>query len=120
MKQKMVGAVLFCFFWAGTASATPPSDMSLTYDIEKSVLRVFAKHPSQRLERHYLRRLVIYKNDAAAKTVTFARQKLAAGLEEDIEFKAEPGDTINVEAFCSQGGSGKAQIEIPRPSPYHN
>ena len=101
------------FFYAAIASATPPSGMSLTYDSEKNILHVSARHPSERLQRHYLRRLVISRNDVVAQTVIFSGQKLAAGLEEDIEFKAGPGDKISVEVFCSQGGSAKARIEIP-------
>ncbi|MBI4308850.1 MAG: hypothetical protein HY591_00810 [Candidatus Omnitrophica bacterium] len=103
--------------YAATSFATPPSDMSLTYDKEKNIVHVSAKHPSGRLERHYVRRLVIYKNDGPVETLNFPRQKLAAGLEEDIELKAGPGDRISIEAFCSQGGSGKAQIEIPQDKP---
>ena len=114
MKLNIYSFFIFLFY-AAMASATPPSEILLSYDTDKSILHVSARHPSERLQRHYLRRLVISKNDVVVQTVTFSSQKLASGLEEDIEFKADPGDKISVEVFCSQGGSKKAELLIPKP-----
>lgn len=96
-----------------TAYATPPSEVTLSYDKAKQVLHVVAKHPSDRLTRHYLRHLVIYRNDVAVDTLSFARQMYAWGMEEDVALPAEGGDLIRIEMFCSKGGIGKGQTQVP-------
>ena len=93
--------------------ATPPRDIKLSYDKEAQVLHIEAEHPSDRLERHYLRRLVIEQNGKEVKTVTFPRQVLARGLRTDVELPAKGDDFMHVELFCSQGGSGGADITLP-------
>ena len=109
-------AAVLIYFSLGVSPvfAAPPSAMTLSYDTVKNSLHVSAAHPSDRLERHYLRRLTVYKNDEEAKTVFWARQKLPAGIEEDIDLNAVPGDHVRVEVFCSQGGFAKAEYIVPK------
>ena len=97
------------------AWATPPSSVKLTYDLDKQILHVSATHPANKLDKHFLRRIVIYKNDAELNTVYFTRQKAPSGIEEDIPVTAEGGDKIAIEVFCSQGGLGKGEVSIPVP-----
>ncbi len=97
------------------ALATPPSALTITYDADKKNVHVSATHPSGRLERHYLRRVVLYINDKEKDSMYFPRQKLAWGMEEDIALEAKPGDKISVEVFCSQGGSAVAETVVPTP-----
>ena len=85
----------------------------MDYDVLKGILHVEAAHPSERLERHYLRRMIIYKNGAQEQELFFPRQKSAAGFVQDVELKAAGGELIAVEFFCSQGGTAKAEITVP-------
>lgn len=117
--SKIVAVIFWISAFVGmtalAAFATPPSEVAITYDDAKGILHVSAGHPSQRPSRHYLRRLVIYKNGASVNELNFGFQKLAGGMEEDVPLKAGPGDRIKVELFCSQGGSGEAELTIAKP-----
>ncbi len=113
MNLRMFLAGLMFVFLARPVFATPPSAVSLNYDVESKNLHLTAAHPSGRLDRHYLRRLVVYVNGEEADSKYYPRQTLAWGLEDDIPFEGEPGDKISVEIFCSQGGIGKAETLVP-------
>jgi hypothetical protein len=93
--------------------ATPPREIKLTYDKEKQILQVQAQHPSDRLERHYLRRLVITQNDSEVKVINFPRQTLAWGFSVDVDLPAQGDDVIRAELFCSQGGHGAGELVLP-------
>lgn len=95
--------------------ATPPSEVTVSYDQDKQVLHVEAKHPSDRLERHFLRVMKISHDATELKTVTFPRQTLAWGLSTDVDLPTKGGEHIKVELFCSQGGHKDATIDIPEP-----
>ncbi len=107
----LLAIVVGCFNQAG---ATPPSGIKLTYDVEKQVLHISAAHPSENMGKHYLRRIVIYKNDQEADALNLSRQKIPAGLEEDVSLAAQGGDKLSVEIFCYKGGSGKGEMTIPK------
>lgn len=92
--------------------ATPPSEVTITYNAGKELLHVVAKHPSDRLHRHYLRKMIVYKNGDADSTLYFGLQRFAWGLEEDVLLKAKPGDKLKIELFCSQGGSGEVEMTV--------
>lgn len=92
--------------------ATPPMDVSINYDKEKKILHVSSAHPSDHLDKHYLRRIVIFKNDVEDKSVAYPRQKMPSGIEEDIAYDAKGDDVISVKIFCSQGGIGIAQTTV--------
>lgn len=95
-----------------SAFAVPPTNIILDYDAKGKILHVSADHPSTR-ERNFLRRLVIFKNDAESKTVILTHQKLAIGIREDIAFDAKPEDKITVEIYASEGGKGSAEYIVP-------
>jgi hypothetical protein len=103
--------------WVGLgipySGATPPNEVKLSYDSALKVLHVNAEHPSDRLERHYLRTIVITQNGQQVKVMTLPRQTLARGLSVDIDLPAQGDDLINVELFCSQGGHGTGEIKLP-------
>ena len=100
-----------------SAWATPPTTLDLTYDPATGVLHVEAKHISDHLDKHYLRRLVIDRNGAKEKEIAYTRQKYPSKFVEDIPFIAKPGETIAVEVFCSQGGKKKVELTIDPTSP---
>ena len=101
--MKRPTAALVVMFMAGASFvwATPPTTLDLTYDPATGVLHVEAKHISDHLDKHYLRRLVIDRNGAKEKEIAYTRQKYPSKFVEDIPFIAKPGETIAVEVFCS-------------------
>lgn len=108
---------LLNLFSFSSAWATPPTTLDLTYDPTAGVLQVEAKHISDHLDKHYLRRLVIDRNGAKDKEIAYTRQKYPSKFIEDIPFIAKPGETIAVEVFCSQGGSKRAELIIDSTTP---
>ena len=101
--------------FSSVAFATPASDINLKYDLKKNVLHISAKHPTDRKERYYIRRVMVYDNDVMVKEVTFPRQKNPVAFEEDIELTAVTGDRIRVEMFSSEGGKALGEY-IVEPS----
>ncbi len=93
--------------------ATPPREIKLSYDKEGQILHVEAQHPSDRLERHYLRRLVVTQNGKEVQVLNYPRQVLAWGFSNDVVLAAQENDVIKVELFCSQGGNGSGEIILP-------
>ncbi len=108
---------LLNLFSFSLAWATPPTTLDLTYDPTAGVLHVEAKHVSDHLDKHYLRRLVIYRNGVKEQEMAYTRQKYPSKFVEDLPFVAKPGETIAVEVFCSQGGSKRAELTISSTSP---
>ncbi len=106
-----------------SAWATPPTEMDLSYDPAQGTLHVEAKHVSDHLDKHYLRRLLLYRNGVQEQELTYTRQKYPSKFIEDIPLIAKPGEIIAVEVFCSQGGSKRAELTIdststsPAPAP---
>ncbi len=100
------------------AHATPPSEMHLAY--QNGTLNIEARHMSENLGKHYLRRLVVYKNDAQEKELTYIRQASPPKFIESIPLDAVPGDVLAVEVFCVKGGSKRAELIVPSDTPPTN
>ncbi len=107
--------VLAVFCVSVNAWATPPQSVTLTYDLDKQLLHVSAAHPTDKLDKHFLRRIVVYKNDAQVDTVNLPFQRSPAGVEQDIPVTAVGGDKLSVEISCSKGGVGKGEVNVPIP-----
>jgi hypothetical protein len=115
MEESMANLLIFVvlvFFAPALASATPPLNTVIKYDAATETLHVEASHPSDKLDKHFIRRMHV---DIAGKAedFTFTRQRLAAGFQEDVKVKANPGDHIEVKLFCSQGGTVVGSLDIP-------
>lgn len=110
--KKIVLMLLFVMMGLMHAEATPPTHVTLTYDIEKKMLHVSAKHATESLDRHYLRRIVIYKNEQEVDAFNLTRQKMPSGIEEDIAMEAQQGDRIAVSIYCKKGGEGKGDMTV--------
>ena len=98
------------------AYATPPTQIDLTYDLDKGNLHIEAKHPTDNLNKHYLRRLVVYKNDIQEQEFSYIRQTLPSKLVEDVAITAKIGDVLAVELFCKDGGSKKELLTVLAPT----
>lgn len=113
MGSKSFVSLMLAAITLGNAYASPPSDITLDYDAANESLHVTAQHPTDRQNRYFLRRIVIYKNGAEETAANFGFQRLAWGIDEQLPLKAQPGDRIKAEIFCSQGGSGEAEMTVP-------
>ena len=94
--------IMACLILSTTnALATPPQSINLSYDSDKRILRVEAKHVTHK-RKHYIRKMVIYINaEENPKVLFFTRQSKPSEFIKEVSMKANPGDTIRVKLFCS-------------------
>lgn len=111
--MKKVFILLFLLALGIQAFAIPPSDILVEYNAEGKNLHVEVKHISTNIRDHYIRRLVIYKNDIELKKFTYARQTSAAALIQDLSIDAIPGDVIRVKAICNESGPEEKTFVVP-------
>lgn len=93
--------------------AHPPQDIQLSYDKEKKVLDIIVKHTTKDLFEHYIKKLIIYKNDEELSQHSFKRQTTAARLVATVPLEVESEDVIRVEAICSEVGRKQKVLIIP-------
>ncbi len=96
---------------------TPIQSITLTYNLDKSILHVDAAHPSDSWEKDYVRMMVVSLNGQLVGTFNYYRQKAYEGFSEDVPMKAQVGDTITVELFCTQGSSLSQDLTVTPPPP---
>ncbi len=109
----ILSAMMICSL---PAWATPPESLMLEYDPAAGVLTISGSHPTQDRLEHFIRRAVVIRNQDEAKKFYVTRQDSASGFKFSVPFKAEPGDQLQVEVFCSQGGSKSAALLVPKPA----
>src|SRR5262245_55130102 len=104
--MKKAGIIFFvsmAVMIANGAWATPPESVDVSYNKDTGVLTVQGPHPTQDRHEHYIRRLVVTRNHDEPQKFYATRQDAANAFKMEVPFKAEPGDKIHVEVFCSQG-----------------
>jgi len=112
--KKVFFGILIVFIWLSKAGATPP-DVTLNYDPGTQILKIDVVHVSNNVREHYIRRLVVYKNNEETESMTFPRQETPTGFTKSISMAVQPGDSIRVEAFCKEGGTKAAEVVVPQP-----
>ncbi len=81
-----------------------PSGMDLGYDSNKEALDINIFHNTPNGQLHYIKKVVVYKNNDELKWLSFVEQPDAPGLEAKVSIKAVSGDTFRVKAYCKNGG----------------
>ena len=94
------------------AGATPPQELKALYHPQKQTLRVFIRHTSRDRDRHYIRRIAIYKNGQWIRTFAYTRQPTRYAFHYDLDVEAQPGDVLTISAYCSKGGKRETEITI--------
>jgi hypothetical protein len=118
MKTSACILLLFLFlFIPRVAAAHPPSNMELTYDVEKGTLAIQARHVTRNPRDHRIRKVVITKNSEEPLEFFFSTQTTPTMFIEEIPLKAAAGDTIQVKAICSAAGSAEASLTVPEEEP---
>jgi hypothetical protein len=116
MKKIFVLTTIFFFSLYGLTAAHPPTDLELTYDDSQQMLHVKMTHVSHNLRKHYIRTIIVYKNDEEILQHRYpTTQTSPGGVEDDFPLKAVKGDVIRVKASCSQGGIGEQTLKIRPP-----
>ena len=63
--------------------------------------------------KHFIRRVVIYKNDEEVEKRSYVQQTTAAMLIEDLALEAVTGDVLRVKAVCNEAGRKEIIFVIP-------
>lgn len=112
MRVKIVHIfVVLCCVSILQAQASPVTGLSVTYRDGQVLIK--ALHPSVRLERHYIKKVVITRNKTDHKDFFFTRQADPARFESALSVEAKTGDVLDIELYCSQGGVSKERLELP-------
>jgi len=113
---------LFLFISLSFATTPPPTgggmtvvtSMTLTYDLDKATLHVEAVHPSDNLEKNFVRMMTVSLNGQLFSTLNYVRQNDFAGFSDDVSIKAQAGDVITVELFCTGGSSISKDLTVAK------
>jgi hypothetical protein len=95
--------------------ATPPTSITLTYDLAKGSLHVEAVHPSFNLDKSYVRLMNVYVNGQEVSTLNYYRQNDYNKFSDDVSLTAQAGDVIKVELFCPLGGDMSQELTVAKP-----
>jgi hypothetical protein len=111
--------LVFCFTLLTSAAwATPPKEIQVQYDYVRESLAVEARHVSDDLSEHFIRRVVITSSfkDVEPQEFNFVKQVNPTRFEETVSYAATLGDTLTITLYCSEGGKGEEVLEIPAPT----
>ena len=93
--------------------AHPPTDVDLSYDQGTKNLHVEVSHTTRNLQNHYIRKIVIDKNDIQIKDFVYPKQTTATMLIQDFPIDAASGDLIHITAICRPAGRAEGTLVIP-------
>ncbi|MFC1510104.1 hypothetical protein ACFL49_00385 [Candidatus Omnitrophota bacterium] len=113
MIRKIAIVIISCVFMlnASMAFSRPPSSIELHYDQENSLLSIDVKHISRKVHKHYIRRVLLFKNDELVETFVFVKQQKPTGFLLEVSIDLLAGEEIRVKMICSKAGR-KEQILI--------
>jgi hypothetical protein len=97
------------------ATASAPSDITITYNPDLHRLFVTITHPSDDPKTHYIRGVQVKINGQVISDPPYKSQPGRNSFTYTYDVMANPDDTVRVVATCIQGQSLEAHIDIPRP-----
>ena len=105
---------LILFLFAFSLHAHAPKAVELGYDAETATLSVKVLHKVSNQEKHYIKKIAVYKGDELLTERTYVRQETAADQEEIFLFIDEPlkkDDDVTVRAYCNIMGKKSAELK---------
>lgn len=87
------------------AMAHSPSDMMLSYDPSSRILSVMRSHPIPDPNSHYIREVTVQVSGQPRLSTQYSRQPSGTSFTYTYSLDVAPGDSIEVSATCSRGGS---------------
>ncbi len=93
--------------------ATPVTNLQLTYSDSTGTIHLEADHITDNLNKHYIRTVIITRNSKDKQYLYFNRQTRSDKFVTDLIYTVIPGDQIDVEIYCNQGGITKGALSIP-------
>lgn len=90
-----------------------PSKIAMSYDAQGKNLHLEIEHVTKNPRGHFIRNVVIYKNDVEIKKSLHVQQTSHSSLVEDVALEAVSGDVIRVKARCNEAGYKEETLVIP-------
>jgi len=94
-------------------SANPPKEIKLNYDKDKNVLIVEVVHITRDRTEHYIRKILVSKNQEEPISSSFVDQPTSTGFTIEIPIDLAVGDTVRVKAVCNKAGFKEETTVIP-------
>ncbi len=112
MKYWMMSIIVSLIF-AGFGFAHPPTGVEMELNNETMVLTVFVTHPVNKIDKHFVEKIVVELNDKEMVTQIFRKQKDGEAQEAMyIIVDAKVGDTIAVTGYCNVSGKKKVSLTV--------
>ena len=94
--------------------ATPARNVVLTYNDNLKKLSVKADHQTDRMDRYFVKRVVVQSNMQEEKSFFYNRQSSPTDFNADLDYTASPGEHLDVSLYSSEGGMVTASLDIPK------
>jgi len=112
-KMKKIIIFVFCFILTAQISqAHPPSQIDLSYNKMTRNLEVVIGHSVNNPEKHFVKKVVVKKNNKDLMEETFQGQDNSRNQTIIIPVSAEKGDIITAQAYCNISGKMSESITI--------
>lgn len=111
---KLVLFVVLLVMFPNAVNAHPPSDLALSYDLEKQTLYVKMRHTTHDPREDYIRKIEISVNGQEPILKHYTIQLNTLEFSENVSLPAKEGDSIRIKAFSKEGGSSEATMLVPK------
>ena len=111
----VLAAAAFLLLCVLPATATAPSNITITYNPDMHRLFVTVTHPTENPETHYIRGVQVKINGEVISDPTYKNQTGRTSFIKTYDVMANPGDSVWVVATCIQGQSLENHIDIRKP-----
>ena len=109
-------AAAFLLLLVLPATATAPSNITITYNPDMHRLFVTVTHPTEDPNTHYIRGVQVKINGLVISDPAYKNQTGRTSFTKTYDVMANPGDAVWVVATCIQGQSLEAHREIQKPN----
>ncbi len=105
MEKGIALAVIFLFVFCFSALATPPTDIIITFDMAKSIVKADIEHPTENPKEHFIYLIQVSVNGKKL-IKQEATEQLNADKQEVMYIipGLKPGDKVSIDADCNKYG----------------
>lgn len=108
-------AAAFLLLLVLPATATAPSNITITYNPDMHRLFITVTHPTEDPNTHYIRGVQVKINGLVISDPAYKNQTGRTSFTKTYDVMANPGDAVWVVATCIQGQALENHIEIQKP-----
>lgn len=114
MRRVLLTIIFFIgLLWGIPVFAHQPAKMDLKYDEKTNMLKIDLTHVTQHTRTHYIRRVMVFKNEEKVEEFFYSAQKNPQGLSLEVRVEAKSGDQLRVKAICKEAGFKEEKYLLP-------